>query len=142
MIFWDASALIRAFVASEPGHGQATSLLTRKGQHAASILLPAEATSALLRRSGRKGVFPAAFLVDLEQTLGALYLVEIQREASDLARQLVKEHRLRGADSIHLACALLTARQTGRDSLRFATSDAEQAEAARASGLRVITPGL
>lgn len=142
MIFWDTSALIRCFVASEPGHGQATSLLHREGPHAASILLPAEATSALLRRSRGTSGFSAAFLLDLEETLSALYLVDIQREESDLARRLVKDHLLRGADALHLACALRTVRQTGLKSLRFVTSDAEQALAARESGLRTVTPGL
>lgn len=141
MIFWDSSALVKAYAADERDHGKARSLLTGRGPHAGSLLLAAEATSAVVRWAGlrrpREQILPL-----LKQHLERFHLVPMDADQAAAAVAVILRHRLRGADGVHLAAALTLARAAGRRELRVATADAELARAARAERLRVIELAL
>lgn len=67
-------------------------------------------------------------------------LIAVGADHLERAVRLIKTHALTSADAIHLATAVIHARELGIRSMRFATCDAAQAEAARAEGLKVLEP--
>jgi len=76
----------------------------------------------------------------LETHLAEFALIAVGVEHLEKAVRLIKTYALTSADAIHLATALIHARELGIRSMRFATCDAAQAEAARAEGLKVLEP--
>ena len=140
MIFWDASALIRCYVADEPGSARARHWLTHEEGHQGSALLVAEAISAIVRR-----LRPNRRLIDrqlglLEEHVAGFALVPVGEAQLEGAERLIRKHALTAADAIHVATATLHARDLGIRTMRFATCDAAQAAAARAEGLKVLEP--
>jgi hypothetical protein len=140
MIFWDTSALVAAYLREDPGHARARSLLTGKDVSSASTLLRTEAVAAVVRRLGADRRLGQAVLALVRGQLRAFVLVPVSADVLARAERLILRHRLRGADAVHLASALESRALLGRAGLRFATSDGEQAAAARAEGLRVLDP--
>jgi predicted nucleic acid-binding protein len=140
VIFWDSSYFVRAFDGREHGHRQAQSLLTGRGPHAASLLLRTEAISSAARKAGSDASLRDTWLRLMEASLREFTLFSLGDSLMAGADRLVKQHRLRSADAIHLATALFAAHKLGRRGFRFATADREQALAARAAGLRILEP--
>ena len=140
MIFWDVSALVRCYSREEPGSARALHWLVHETQHQGSALLVPEAVSGIVRRCRRDRRLADKILGLLEDHLGDFTLVEIGAAQLERAVSLVRKHGLRAADAIHVATAVLHARDLGRSAFRFATCDVEQAAAARAEGLRVVEP--
>lgn len=141
MIFWDTSALVKCYAALEADHARAKNLLRSKTEHAGSVLLRPELMSAFIRRLGRDRRVREALLATIEDHLTHFHLVLLGEAQLDKSVVLIKRHALRAADAIHLAAAMLLARDLGRRSLRFTTADALQAKAAREEGLQVTELG-
>ncbi|MBI2923054.1 MAG: PIN domain-containing protein [Planctomycetes bacterium] len=140
MIFWDSSALTRCYAPREPGYAHARNLLMSRDRHAASVLVRPEITSAVVRSFGTDRAGRNAVLEVMNGQMRQFLILLLDGAQVDLAVDLIKAHSLRSADALHLASALLAARDLGRRGFRFATADREQAEAARARGLRVVEP--
>jgi len=140
MIFWDSSALARAYFESEPGHARAKSLLRSPGRKHGSALLRPETASGVVRRYRHDRTLIEATLDLLVDHLKDFDLVPIDDDLIERAVGLIRKHSLRGADALHLAGALVLARDLGRARFRFVTADAKQAAAAREEGLKVIQP--
>ena len=138
MIFWDTSALVKCYAASEAGHARAKNLLLKEKGHKGSAFLRLETTSAIVRKLGTDRRNRDSLLSLADEHLRYFDLLRIDPPLLDLARRLILKHSLTTADAIHLGAALALARDLGKRSLRFATADGEQAEAARAEGLKVI----
>ena len=137
MIFWDTSALIRCYSKSEPGHGRAANLIASRERQSGSVILLPEATGVLARLAGSDRVLRDKVLKDVRSALAEFELVPADIAQGELAARFAMEHRLRGADALHLAAAYLLAKELGRG-VRFVTSDVAQAAAARSEKLRVI----
>jgi predicted nucleic acid-binding protein len=138
MNFWDASALVKVLDESEPGHDRASNLLRQKVRQASCILLPVEIASAIARRYADRPDARRQLRSAWEGLLPGIQLHAIDPLA-DGAALLAHRRRLRAADAIYLAVALdLRAELTRK--LVFVTADRELAAAARAEGLRVVTP--
>lgn len=142
MIFWDTSALLKCYDASETDHRRALNLLLREKGHLGCALLRLETISGLARRSGSDRALRDSIIARAEDQLSAFDLVPVDEELLEAGIRLAIKHSLRAADSLHLAAALQTARQIGRRTLHFATSDAEQASAAAGERLKVLRLAL
>jgi predicted nucleic acid-binding protein len=140
VIFWDTSALVKCYSALEAGHERAKNLLLGERGHKGSILLWPEATSAVVRRTAPDRRLGDSILRLLKDHLQRFDLMPIDDAQVELAVKLIRRKALRGADAIHLAAALSLARELGKGALRFASSDGDQAAAAKAEGLKVIEP--
>ena len=138
MIFWDTSALIRCYEAAELGHARAKNLLLREKGHVGSVLIRLEGVSAIRRRFAQDRAMQASLLKFLNEHLDHFDLSPIDTRALEKAIALVDRHSLRAGDALHLAAAVLLAKELGRRQFRFATTDGEQAQAARAEGMKVI----
>jgi predicted nucleic acid-binding protein len=137
MIVWDTSALIKCY-GLEADHERAVNLLTRERGHAGCVLLRLETTSALSRRIGSGRALRDSLIGRAEDHLKLFDLLPLDSRLLDLGIRLILKHSLRATDSLHLAAAILLAREVGRRKLHFATADAEQAEAAAAENLKVL----
>ncbi|KAF0246306.1 MAG: hypothetical protein FD180_794 [Planctomycetota bacterium] len=84
---------------------------------------------------------PTESLAEVLRVLGGFLIVDFTQNLSAQAVQLVRAHGLRGADAVHLASALHLSKRLRLRRFHFATSDDAQADAARAEGLRVLSPG-
>jgi predicted nucleic acid-binding protein len=104
----------------------------------ACALIRLETVSAIVRRLGADKRKARSILDTIEEHLRDFVLIPVGEEVLERAVAMVKAHRLRAADAIHVAAAKNLARDLGRRGFRVATADAEQAAAARAEGLRVI----
>lgn len=145
--FADSSALVRAYLADEPGHEQARAVIF-EGPDAvlASELARVEVPAAFRRaeRSGRLGRDLCRDLCDQAETDlgGAGPVVVLSSRLPTLvgrARSLVLAHRLRTLDALHLAAADLDGRRVaGPGRLVLITADENQALAARALGMDVL----
>lgn len=139
MIFWDASALVRCF-SGEPGTSRALHWLHHDERHQGSVLLVPETTSAIVRRIGRDRRLAEKYLGVLHEQFNRFTLIPVGEAQIERAVRLIRTHALTAADAIHVATAVLHARDLGRTAFRFATCDGPQAAAARAEGLRVVEP--
>jgi predicted nucleic acid-binding protein len=138
MIFWDTSALLRCYEGDQASHARARNLLLRERGHCSSALLRLEAVSGIRRRFGRDRAKVASLLRTVNAHIDHFDLQAIDEAVLEKGIPLVERHGLRAGDAIHLASALLLARDLGRRHIRFASVDREQTLAASAEGLKVI----
>lgn len=141
----DSSVLARAYLADEPGHGQAAALLENPEIGLITgTWTRIEVSGALIRaaRSGRGD--KAGLLRLLDGDLGVDGVVTVvaadQQNVEDRALRLVREHALRAMDAWHLAVAVLTLpdlAEPGED-LGFATRDETQSSVAASLGLQPL----
>lgn len=142
MKFWDTSALVPLLVAEDAT--AATQALYRSDPvivvawttvvECASAIARAEYETALTAEQADE-----AFerLDDLSRTWRE---VEPASEQRDLARRLLRVHRLRAGDALQLAAASLAAERRPA-SLEFATLDDRLEAVARREGFSVVVPG-
>jgi predicted nucleic acid-binding protein len=137
----DSSALVKRYVA-EPGSAAVRALLRGPARPATSRVAFAEVAAAVARRQ-REGDLSAAardrILSRLRRDMDALVVVEVTADLMESLAGLVRTHPLRGFDAIHLASCLAITRGVPA-SAEFVCTDPGLAEAARACGMRVVTP--
>ncbi len=145
MIYLDSSVLARVYLADEPGHEQATSLLADLEIGLITGTWTRIEVSGALVRAARAGRGDEAGLLDLLDgdlgTDGPVTVVAAdQSEVEERALELVREHALRAMDAWHLAVAILTLpslAEPGED-VGFATRDEAQSSVAASLGLRLV----
>lgn len=142
MIFWDTSAFAKAFLPEEAGHDHARNLMIKEPRNAGSALLWPETASALLRRARARGLRRGFDVSGVRGVLDSFEIVEFNAGLAAAAFEFVDRFLLSGSDAAHLATAAALARRAGRRWFTFATSDLDQAAAARWAGLRTVTPGV
>ena len=125
-LYLDASAVTKLLVAEEGSEALRTEV-------AGAILV----TSRVAVVEVAKAVARVAPGVSILEALESFVFVEVD---ADLARSAAStgEPWLRALDAVHVASALLL----GDELDGFITYDARQADAARAQGLRVLSPGV
>lgn len=138
----DTSAVARAFLVDEADHELLRGLLfTTPGVAVTSDLTRIE-LSAAFRRAARAGRISdperliTAALTEVSRS-GGLRTVNLRiGEIESEVHHLLARHRLRAADAIHLATAIVAL--DGPEGVQFITRDRDQAEAARAEGFVVL----
>jgi len=138
ILYADSSALLRAYLHDETGHGELRHLLFERGDTVVtSEITRLEIASAVqaAERAGRVRdavVVLAGIEADFELG-GSIALIELEaRRALDDAYSLLRRFRLRALDALHLAVA---SAEAAVSEIVFVTRDADQAAAARALGL-------
>jgi uncharacterized protein len=147
LIYVDSSVLARAYLPDEPGHAEALALLEGDDALVTGPLTWIEVTGLLVRaqRAGRLAGPIDEVLEVLDDDLGEDGAVTVVRPLDAvgvelMARGLVREHGLRAPEALHIATALAVLPElvAADETAGFASSDPEQAAAARAIGLDVV----
>jgi predicted nucleic acid-binding protein len=142
MRFWDASAVV-PLVVDEPRSAAIDALIDEDSELLVWWGTPVEVVSALARRE-REGSLTA---VETTQAIAAL--TELTDSWEEIvpserirrtATRLLRQHRLRAADSLQLAAALVAADDQPAY-LDIVSLDSRLNEVARQEGFRVIEPG-
>jgi predicted nucleic acid-binding protein len=139
IVVWDTAALIKRYI-TEDGSERVNQAWDDAGQVAASWLAEAEML-AVFARKRREAAIDATLLDQAERNFLIDWPSFIRIEASRVSSLLQALHRsyaLRGADSIHLATALLLRRLAQDDQVHFATADERLAKAATTEKLDVL----
>lgn len=145
IVYLDSSVLARAYLADEPGHEQAASLL---GNPEIGLITGTctriEVSGALVRAARSRRGDEAGLLGLLDGDLGTGGPVTViavdQEEVEVRALGLVREHAIRAMDAWHLAVATLALPslvEPGEDA-GFATRDEAQSSVAASLGLRLV----
>jgi predicted nucleic acid-binding protein len=145
IVYLDSSVLARAYLADEPGHEQATSLLADPEIGLVTGTWARIEVSGALVRAARAGRGDEAGLLELLDgdlgTDGPVTVVTAdQKEVEERALQLVRGHALRAMAAWHLAVAVLTLpvlAEPGED-VGFATRDEAQSSVAVSLGLQPL----
>lgn len=143
LLYADSSALVRAYFEDEDDHAVLRRLLLEGGGTVVtSELARIELASAVRSASDARRIRDRETLesrIDANYGPGGpLILIEINLTVLPVAHRLVREHRLRTLDAIHLAVALEDAPAfAGSEEVVLVTRDADQAAAARSLGLAV-----
>ena len=145
IVYLDSSVLARVYLADEPGHEQATSLLADLEIGLITGTWTRLEVSGALVRAARAGRGDEAGLLDLLDgdlgTDGPVTVVAAdQSEVEERALELVREHALRAMDAWHLAVAILTLPSLAEpgEEVGFATRDEAQSSVAASLGLRLV----
>jgi hypothetical protein len=140
--FWDTSALVPLLV-EEP----ATPAVQQAYRDDAVMLVAwttaVECASAIARAEHDEVIDAAgavAAFARLDELLRVVREVEPSHDVRDVARRLLRAHRLRAADAIQLASATLAA-QHRPQALTFVTLDTRLASVAEREGFAVLCPG-
>lgn len=139
MRFWDSSALLPLLV-QEPRSSEIEGILQRDPEVALWWATPVECVSALARvhREGgltRSGLQKARDILDHLRTV--CFEVQPVEEVRSRAERLLAVHRLRAADSLQLAAALVWCRERPRG-VNFVSLDDRLRLAAAREGLLVM----
>ena len=126
----DSSALLKLVIREAETSALEADFATRDG------LVTSRLAVVECRRTARR-FLRGRQLQTLEQVLEAIYLIEITPAILERAG-IAEPPGLRSLDAIHLATAL----SIDEPSLDIITYDRRFAEAASASGLRVVQPGV
>jgi predicted nucleic acid-binding protein len=129
-VYLDSSALLK-LVLSERETSALEDALARWPDRLSSVLLPIECRRIVLRAGS-----PPAVAAKLGQELARVTTIRLDEAVQKLAAT-IGPPRLRSLDAIHLASAL----SIGDYPEAFITYDDRLADAARAAGLNVLTPG-
>lgn len=145
IVYIDSSVVARAYLADEPGHEEATSLLENPEMGLITGTWTRIEVSGALVRAARVGRGDEAGLLDLlDEDLGKDGRVTVvgarQADVEERALQLVRDHAVRAMDAWHLAVATLTLPSLAEpgEELAFATRDAAQATVAAGLGLLLV----
>lgn len=139
MRFWDASAIV-PLVIKEPQHAAIDALVEEDSDLLVWWGTPVEIVSALARRERDGSLQPAAVtqaiaaLAELSDTWDEIVPSDRIRR---VATRLLRQHKLRAADSLQLAAALVAADDQPA-SLEIVSLDAKLNGIARREGFRVI----
>jgi len=136
--FWDTSAFIEAHDRLSPVFVRALGLLRQKTLQAASALIQPEAIATMTRRLKPDDAAVDAACDLIRNSLAHLDLLAVDGAVLESSMEIARRTGLKGSDSIHLATALIAAREMGRRSFVFLTLDRAMGTAARNRGLRVV----
>jgi predicted nucleic acid-binding protein len=137
--FWDTSALVPLLV-EEPATAAAQATYRADPVVIVAWTTPIECASAIARAAYDGALDDrqaAAAFARLDELMRVSREVEPIRLLQDTARRLLRVHRLRSADAVQLASAILAA-QHQPSSLAFVTLDNRLAAAARREGFDVV----
>lgn len=141
IIFIDSSALVKRYII-EHGREKVNSLIEDASLVTVSRLAYPEVLSALVRRRATLKLTDEEFVTllcgfrnDWEQ----LTVFDMDDETMQYVDSAIENHRLRGADGIHLSTALRIRKALSPD-LVFVASDRELLAAARKERFKVINP--
>lgn len=145
IVYVDSSMLARAYLADEPGHQAATSLLADPEVGLITGTWTRIEVSGALVRAARTGRGDESGLLELlDGDLGrdgpVTVIAADQKEVEDRALRLVRDHAIRAMDAWHLAVATLALPslvEPGEDA-GFATRDEAQANVAMRLGLQIV----
>lgn len=146
MLFWDASALVKAY-SNEDGTScvlGAFKVLRERGSLTDYVALEVYAVLSKHWRANRltKAQYRAA-VAEFAADYVSFYNLEVEEPIRRNAFQLARNHRavaLGALDLLHLASALYTRDSRRSEPVVFATSDAALHTAAAAEGLRTFNP--
>jgi uncharacterized protein len=133
-LFADSSALAKRYIADEESE-DVDKLLHSSSSLAVSVLCLPEIISALCRCRRERFLTPAQYATAksaLEVDLADAAVIAIVDEVLLRSIDLLESSRLRASDAIQISSALVW----GADV--FASADARQCAAAKASGLKVV----
>lgn len=108
MIYFDSSALVKRYL-REDGTDRVNEIIRSTPFISTSRLTYPEMLSAFARKYKRGDILEREFhraANKFETDWNYLFVIEFQNELLPLINKTVKEHYLRGADSVHLASAL------------------------------------
>jgi uncharacterized protein len=137
MRYFDASALVKRYVRER--ESTQVSALLEDGVGVVSRLSEAEVSSALARRHRDGSIATADYVravAALRSDFTMLTVVELKPPVVARVHSLLRDHHLRAADALQLACCLAVGERIGA-SLEFVCFDDRLSRAARAEGLRV-----
>jgi predicted nucleic acid-binding protein len=144
--FIDSSALVKRY-RIEQGSRQFSYLLQQSDPILISRLTAVEVSAAIVRRS-KQSHAPSE---ELESTIALLdadvrdlfQIIELDDAIFESALEMTRKHALRGADAVHLACALAAqAEFAPHVGFYLVSADDELNAAAIAEGLQVENPNL
>jgi uncharacterized protein len=141
VIYLDTSALAKKYIRNEPGHEKVIEIVgSEQGPPVSSALTRLEMISALTRRkndiAGYEGAIDA-----FNDDWNSFLVWAIDDETLSGAADLILRHKLRAADSIHLA-TLICIRQHLKGKMLFLCSDKELFAAAEAEGFHALDPSF
>lgn len=140
LLYADTSALVRAYLADEPGHTELRRLLLDGSDLVTCSELARVELAGAVRSAERSGRLPTPSAVLDRFDVDCVSRIALVRfDAGTVlptARALVLAHRLRTLDALHLAVAVEAALAVG-DALIFVTRDRDRADVARALGFDV-----
>jgi predicted nucleic acid-binding protein len=139
MIYFDTSALAKKYLKREKGRQKVLeNLEANPGRLVSSALTQLEVVSALTRRRSDISGYERAVEV-FNRDWETFIVWAIDEELIAIAVDLIKVHRLKAADSVHLATALSIQRHI-KERLILVSSDQELLTAANKEGLFVSDP--
>lgn len=139
MNYLDTSALIKRFVA-EKGSPLVRALVTRKGPVATAKIAYVEVHAGLARKHREGRLSGRHYTLACRQFEGdwpSYARVDLLDDILLLARDLIRQHPLRGFDAIHLASAISLRTSLGEE-VTFAAADGRLLQAAKAERLRTL----
>jgi len=141
MKFWDSSAIVPMLV-SEEATDAVRKLYGDDPAMVVSWLTPVECASAISRAEREASLSPhetADAFDRLDALAASWHEVEPSNEVRQVARRLLRVHRLRSADALQLASATLAA-EWRPPSLTVVTLDDRLEDAALKEGFALIVP--
>lgn len=143
--FLDSSALVKGY-RQEVGTSRVNQLLGGPDPLIISQLAHLEVSSALVRRARESRISDQELqqsLHELDREVArSLETIRLDDALIASAIQLTRNHALRAADAIQLACALVARIFRPQHELIFVSADLELNAAAVAEGLRIENPNL
>jgi len=128
LVYLDSSAIVKLVIA-EPGSDRLRSYVDEGGSRTTSMVSVVEASRAVERAA-------PDLVARVDEVLRMVNVIDLDGEVARLAAR-IQPPGLRALDAIHLASAFLL----GSGLRVFITYDRRLAEAARAAGLPVASPG-
>ncbi|KAM3090108.1 type II toxin-antitoxin system VapC family toxin [Phormidesmis sp. 146-35] len=143
--YLDASAWVKRYY-QELGTVWLQTLFAQNPTFACATLGAIEVTATLARKQKALQIKPAQFqpkIQALEADWQNFIQIQLTSNVVDQSKHLAEQLALRGADSIHLASALVLQNHlSSTDQLIFIASDQELKTAAQTSGLVILDPAI
>jgi predicted nucleic acid-binding protein len=139
--FIDSSALVKRYI-KEEGREKVNSVIENASLVAVSRLAYPEVLSALMRRRATLNLTDGEFatlLSEFRNDWERLTVFDMDDETMQYVDSTIENHRLRGADSIHLSTAIWMKKNVSSQ-VMFVASDRELLAAARKERFKIINP--
>ena len=139
ILYLDTSALVKVYV-EEPKSAVVRENVKQAERLATSRIAYVEARAAFARKRREQGLSRADYRTlvnDLDQDWLDYFIVDVSEGVVQAAGNLAEHYALRGADAIHLASAVMLAKQAG-ESITFHCFDRHLIDAARKEELQVV----